>query len=782
MGNDTIVKISGMENGQRLESRILEERIQQAVALGARALKIDACGQQGLGGRLWISKQEPISLTITGSAGQRAGSMGFPNTRIEIFGPASDDVGWLNAGAEIIVHGHATNGVANAMAEGKVYVGGSIGARGMTMTKRNPKYAPPELWVLGSVGDYFGEFMAGGIAVVCGHEPKNPDNVLGYRPCVGMVGGAIFFRGPHKGFSLADAKEAPIADEDWAWLTVNLRRYLEAIKKPELYDTLSVREQWQCIAARSPYEKTGRKLRSMSDFRAQVWDHDLGRGGLIGDLDQSDRSPIPLIVTGDLRRFAPVWENLKHLAPCQASCPTGMPVQERWKLVRAGLHEEAVDLALAYTPFPATVCGYLCPNLCMQGCTRSKSSMAAVDITMLGKAGLASKKPDLPPITGCRVAVVGGGPAGMSVAWRLRSKGHQAVVYDMAKTLGGKIASAIPDSRIPREVIEAELTRAQEVLDFVRLQQKLGKEEFAQLCEDYDYVVIAVGAQKPRVVPIPGKERLVPALTFLQQAKAGEAKVGNKLVIIGAGNVGCDVATEAARLGAQDITLIDIQKPAAFGKEKRDAEEAGAKFRWPCFTKEVTAEGVALQSGELLPADTVIISIGDQPDVEFLPQTIALDRGHVVVNELYQTTDASVFAIGDIVRPGLLTDAIGAGRKAAEAIDDLFHGRRPQQDTRAMIDYARMKLEYFDPRINQFSSLEECAQECSSCGSCRDCGVCEAICPQTAISRKPLEGGRFEMVVDPDKCIGCGFCANACPCGVWSLVEVTPQEWLPRES
>jgi len=85
----------------------------------------------------------------------------FPNTYIEIMGPVSDDVGWLNAGAQIIIHGNASNGVANGMAQGKVYVGGSIGARGMTMTKHNPRFDPPELWVLGSVGDYFGEFMAG---------------------------------------------------------------------------------------------------------------------------------------------------------------------------------------------------------------------------------------------------------------------------------------------------------------------------------------------------------------------------------------------------------------------------------------------------------------------------------------------------------------------------------------------------------------------------------------------------------------------------------------------
>ena len=98
-----------------------------------------------------------------------------------------------------MVHGQASNGIGNAMAQGKIYVAGDIGARGMTMTKQNPRFAPPELWVLGAVGDSFAEFMAGGTAVVCGHDPHHADNVLGHRPCVGMVGGRIFFRGPQKG-------------------------------------------------------------------------------------------------------------------------------------------------------------------------------------------------------------------------------------------------------------------------------------------------------------------------------------------------------------------------------------------------------------------------------------------------------------------------------------------------------------------------------------------------------------------------------------------------------
>ncbi len=769
------VTIHGIENGHRVDSRILEERIQRAVTQGARDLIVEADGQHGIGGRLFLSREEPITVRITGSPGQRAGSMGFPGTKVIIDAPTSDDIGWLNAGAEIIVLGNAGNGAANAMAQGRIMIGGNIGSRGMTMTKRNPKYPAPELWVLGSVGDYFAEFMAGGTAVVCGVEAQNPDNVLGYRPCVGMVGGQIFFRGHHKGFSLADAKLVPIDDEAFAWLTGNLRNYLDAIGRPELFDTLSVREDWQLIAARTPYEKTGKHRRSMSEFRTHVWDEELGRGGLIGDLDDSDRSPIGLIVTGELRRFVPVWENRKYLSPCQASCPTGIPVQQRWQLVRDGLMDEAMDLALAYTPFPATVCGYLCPNLCMQGCTRAVGNLVPLDTALLGKASAKSgHMPALPPLSGKRVAVIGGGPAGMSVAWQLRLAGHEAVIYDLGERLGGKITAAIPSTRIPKDVLDAEIDRAQEILPHIQLKKPLNKDEFRQIVTDYDFTVLAVGANKPRMLPIPGKELATSALAFLKAAKKNEAKVGKSVVIIGAGNVGCDVATEAARLGADSVTLIDIQKPAAFGKEKKDAEAVGAIFKWPCFTKEITAEGVVLQSGETLPADTVILSVGDVPDLEFLDDTIATERGHVKVSEIYQTTNPKVFAIGDIVKPGLLTQAIGMGRDAAHAIEDIFAGKRPCEDTRKMIDYKRAKLEYFDPRIMEFNDLNSCASQCSSCGACRDCGLCETICPVGAISRKQLGGKEFEMVSDPAKCIGCGFCANACPCGVWSFVENTP--------
>ena len=777
MPNKPSIAISGLENGFRIDSRVLEERIQQAVRDGHRSIEVNAHGQHGIGGRLWVSGAELVLVKITGASGQRVGSMGFPNTFIDVDGPASDDVGWLNAGAHIVIRGNATNGVGNAMAQGKIYVAGDIGARGMTMTKHNPRFDPPELWVLGSVGDAFAEFMAGGVAVICGYDTSRTDNVLGHRPCVGMVGGKIFFRGSFKGYSEEDARLTVPDDDEWRWLTFNLKDFLEIVGRSELYHLLiEDRKQWQLLVARKPHEKHGRVVRNMQQFRKEVWNRELGPGGLIGDLSDMDRSPIDVITTGILRRYVPVWENDRYLPPCQANCPTGIPVQKRWELIRKGLIEKAVDLALAYTPFPATVCGHLCPNLCMEHCTRQTAKLPPIDVTLLGKASLTARTPEPAPKTGKKIAIIGGGASGLSVAWQLWMKGHEPVIYEMRDRLGGKITDMIPRSRIPDEVVEHELKRVGEQILHVNVNHPLTKEEFLRLKESYDFVVIAVGAQKPRTIPVPGSERAISALEFLRRSRMNNVHVGEKVVVIGAGNVGCDAAAEAVRLGAKEVTLIDIQEPASYGKERKAAETVGARFLWPRFTKAITAEGVVLRDGEILPAETVIVSIGDQPDIGFLPGEICTDGGFIVVDDHYRSSDPRVFAIGDAVKLGLLTEAIGAGRIAAKAIDDSLKGRYETFDRLPSIDPDRVKLEYYDPRVLVFDKAESCASQCASCGACRDCGVCESICPQGAISRHQMDGDAYEYTVYEDRCIGCGFCAAACPTGVWRLVENEPLE------
>jgi NADPH-dependent glutamate synthase beta subunit-like oxidoreductase len=230
-------------------------------------------------------------------------------------------------------------------------------------------------------------------------------------------------------------------------------------------------------------------------------------------------------------------------------------------------------------------------------------------------------------------------------------------------------------------VITKEMQRIKEVIPQVNLRQPLGAKDIIQLKADFDFVIIATGAQKPRSLTIPGNERTIAALDFLKAAKTSKTKVGKNVVIIGAGNVGCDAAAEAHRLGARKIILLDIQEPASFGKEREAAEAVGAEFMWPVFTGEITPSGV--KTGEEVPADTVIVSIGDVPDLESIPETVTTANGFVKINDNYQTSDPQIFAIGDVVKPGLLTEAIGSGRVVARTICDILEGKRPAFEKRS---------------------------------------------------------------------------------------------------
>ena len=127
-----------------------------------------------------------------------------------------------------------------------------------------------------------------------------------------MVGGKVYFRGPHKGYSLTDAKIEPIDDDTWDWLQQGLKEFFEHIDQKEfLFTLLSKREKWQCLSARTPQERVTRPKRDMAAFHRDVWDAELGRGGLVGDLTDLDRSLIPVITRGELRRFVPVWGKQK---------------------------------------------------------------------------------------------------------------------------------------------------------------------------------------------------------------------------------------------------------------------------------------------------------------------------------------------------------------------------------------------------------------------------------------------------------------------------------------
>jgi NADPH-dependent glutamate synthase beta subunit-like oxidoreductase/glutamate synthase domain-containing protein 3/ferredoxin len=772
--NDKIVTIRGSVDGHRIPSRILEEQIQEAVKSGVRELRVIADGQHGIGGRIW-PKGETIKITVEGTAGQRTGSMGMDGTEIIVKGSVSDDAGWINCGAKITVLGDVTNGAFNAAAQGILYVQGSGGARCDTMTKRNPRFEPPQSWYFRNVGDSFAEFKAGGIAVICGVNPRNAENVLGYRPCVGMVGGTIYFRGPIQGYSERDVKLLDLTDQDWEWLTANMKPYLDAIDRTSYYEELVRSPQdWKKLMAYTPQEKRVNRPFKMStaDFRKNNWDKAVGQGGIFAEYLDHDLTLLPYITTGRDRRNKPVWANEKYSPPCAYACPSFIPSHKRATLIRQGLLQDSLELVLRYSPLPATVCGKICPSPCMTGCTRGFIDKP-IEIDKLGSLALDLPAPKKGKPTNHTIAVIGGGPGGLSAAWQLALKGHSVDLYEASGKLGGKIEHCIPRERLPHQILEKELSRFSELGVNVQLNAVIDRKRYDEIYKSHEIVIVAVGAQKGRVLTFPGSAYATTAYDFLKETNSGKTHdlKGRKVVVIGAGNVGMDVASEAYNFGAESVIAVDIQKPAAFGAEVEAATSKGTQILYPKITERYdhTGRKIYFTDGTALEADVLIISVGDVPVLDFLPSDVHTDRGWIAVNTIFQTSNEKVFAIGDVTGLGLVTHAIGQGRLVAETVHyQLMHAPRAPE-IKQVIAYEKIKREYYEACTGDFT-VEKEGQRCLSCSSCRDCHMCETTCYWGAISRKEI-GGVFGYVVDEDKCIGCGFCAGICPCGIWEMVE-----------
>ncbi|TWH46611.1 FAD-dependent oxidoreductase [Sporomusa sp. KB1] len=756
-------KINTIDGNNRMSTQDLLERINAALAQGETEFHIEAAGQHDIGGPLWHPEGKPLKFYIK-NAGQRVGSMCLPGTEIIVEGSVSADVGWLNAGGRIVIKGDGGDTTAHCAAAGTIYVGGRAGTRSGSLMKHDPYYEAPEFWVLKNVGSFAFEFMGGGTAVVCGYDSEQFESVLGDRACTGMVGGIVYFRGAAGGISAKDTKILTLDAEDIAYLDGKMEDFLGAVGRSELRNELTDWSQWQKVVPLSYEERPKKANTNIRDFRTEKW----VPGSIFGDVCEDDFAVIGAITTGKYRRRVPVWENGKYSAPCEFNCTASIPSQQRFNLLRDGKIDEAYRLVLEYTPFPGSVCGAVCPNLCMDDCTRKTVDISA----QIGKLGQYSGQAELPKAgakTGKHVAIIGGGAAGLTAAWQLARLGHEVTVFEADEKMGGKMEQVIPRSRLPQQTLSREISRIAEMGVAFKTGVSVDKAKFATIKDSHDAVVIATGAHVTKVIPWPGHERIVEGLDFLKAINQGQKPaIGKRVIVIGCGNSGMDVAVGAYGLGAEQVTCIDVQRPAAFEQEIAHVKALGAEILWPVFTKEVTEQGIITQEGQLIKGDTVIIAIGETPDLSFIPEGIALERGC-----LKPASDNSVatgiFTAGDTIRPGRLVDAIGAGRQAALAANAYLNQSDFTPVEKAKIPASRISTAYFKkchscdvPEANSDYS------RCISCGTCRDCHMCLKSCPENAITRTLGENG-VEYTSDPDKCIGCGICAGICPCGVWNM-------------
>jgi NADPH-dependent glutamate synthase beta subunit-like oxidoreductase/glutamate synthase domain-containing protein 3/Pyruvate/2-oxoacid:ferredoxin oxidoreductase delta subunit len=762
--------ISGFdEHNKRISTQQLLQKIYAALDSGETEFEILASGHHDIGGPLWTKDGSPLKFTVK-NPGQRVGSFGLEGTEIVIDGPAPADVGWLNAGAILTLKGDGGDTTAHCAASGKIYVGGRAGTRTGSLMKHDPSYDVPELWVLKNTGSFSFEFMGGGTAVVCGYDSEQFESVLGDRGCVGMVGGTIYVRGPVKGVSKF-VWQLDLDEADREFLSTNMPVFLEKIERPQLLSELTDFSQWKKIVPMTLEERQRRDRITMKEFRTTKW----VEGGIFSDVvtDDYDRV-IGFVNTGDDRLKIPHWQNKLYGAPCQTACPTGIPTQDRINLLRQGKVKEALELVLTYSPFPASVCGQVCPNLCKDACSRQYIDHP-VAMQELGRLSQEAAPPARKPATGKNVAVIGGGPGGLSAAWQLSLLGHSVTLFEADKEVGGKLRQAIPLDRLPREVLESEINRIKGMGTEIRVSQKIDKDSFSAMQDEFDALVLATGAHNPVIVPFPGHERLVKGLDFLKSINNGEKpRVGKKVVVIGAGNAGMDVALGAYAMGAEKVVSIDVQRPAAYQKEIDHFHALGGEIQWPVFTESIDGDGVHTKEGRLIEADTVIISIGERPDLSYVPREWLTDRGMMDVTDCWQSVkNGKIFAIGDTTKPGLLTHAIAGGREVAGYIDAYLNGwelvapKKPE-----MIPQTMLSRELFMPQNRGRFRLRDAKDEvnrCISCGTCRDCSMCLETCPEGAILRTEKEDGSVEYTSDDRYCIGCGICAAICPCGVWAM-------------
>jgi NADPH-dependent glutamate synthase beta subunit-like oxidoreductase len=509
---------------------------------------------------------------------------------------------------------------------------------------------------------------------------------------------------------------------------------------------------------------------------------------------------------------------IDRLPPCNSACPAGENVQAWLAEAQAGRFREAWDIIVRDNPMPA-VHGRVCYHPCEDSCNRKNVdesvSIHAVE-RFLGDEAVANgwTVQSRAPRSGKRVLVIGAGPSGLAAAWHLRLLGHTVVIHEAGPMAGGMMHFGIPKYRLPREVLDAEIKRIQDLGVDIVLNHKVENLVVEKAAGRFDAVFIAVGAHLSRRQEIPARDagKIYDALQFLKRVEtdAEPPKIGRRVAIYGGGNTAMDAARTARRLGAEPLIIYrrTREQMPAHSFEADEALEEGVKIHWlrtikqidgTTFTVEVMKldeRGFPQPTGEfeVLEADSLILALGQDTDTAFLrhvPGIAFRKDGTVVVGPDMQTGCEGVFAGGDMVPfDRTVTTAIGHGKKAAQAIDAWLRGMnyhaRPKHELstfetlhlwyhaeahrrgQSTIDLQRRSAS-FDEVLGGFDAKTATyeAQRCLSCGNCFECDGCYSACPEDAIV-KLGPGRRYEF--DFDKCTGCAICYDQCPCGAIEMV------------
>lgn len=466
-------------------------------------------------------------------------------------------------------------------------------------------------------------------------------------------------------------------------------------------------------------------------------------------------------------------QSLNQPVPCVALCPAGVDIPGYIALIKEGRNEDAVRLIRKDNPFP-TVCAYICEHPCEARCRRNmlddSINIRGLKRYAVEQAGSVPAKENA-PATGKKVAIVGGGPGGLSAAYYLQQMGHQAIIYEKRKKLGGMLRYGIPNYRLPREKLDQEIQVILNTGVEVHTEVDIGTDiTMCELDAKYDALYLSIGAQTDKKVGIPGEEgnNVISAVTMLRNI--GDDIMpdfkGKRVCVIGGGNVAMDVARSAKRLGAsqvgiayrrrkEDMTalpdevegalaegceLLELQAPKRI--ELDEQQNVTALWVQPQIIGMQDRKGRPSPNNadveeKRIPCDIVVVAIGQGIEsAHFKDEGIPIKHGAIDALDHSGVENMSgIFAGGDCVTgPATVIRAIAAGKVAAANIDEYlgFHHEITTDIEIPAANYAdrpkcgRVQLKERDTSVRakdfdpiEFSmSKEEAMQECGRCLRC----------------------------------------------------------------